>query len=300
MEKLLFFVAIFLLSFSNFAFGQNQEKDTFFFNYQKGDYEGHFFVGEFNPDTTREAWIIIPYLDAYPAEFSECGKIISLSQPSDIWFWVNMDYACYAGFYDIYGRIVLTKNVKFDTPKLKLTIDWNIKDNTLYVNSMLNDINLDNLYVNSKETSFIIIHDKEDVPDEADRFQYFEAREEGDSFSGEWPLDQDIGSDLRKNLWFSVEVQDSSGKRRFLAGELTSFVKTQELKIFHNVTGVGAVTPYWKSSKEEKAHLVNTSGTIVSSFVARSDEPLWFLVPAGIYFLIIENVGTAKIIKHDY
>ena len=72
-----------------------------------------------------------------------------------------------------------------------------------------------------------------------------------------------------------------------------------QLKIAHNLTGVGAITPYWENSEEIEAKIFDMSGNLVAKFLAKSGEPFWpssYFSTAGIYFLQVENIGTTKFV----
>lgn len=291
------FTMVFLVIFSQKNYAQSFE-----FDMNSLDFNIEFEINEYNfPDTNQGTWIFfINNFESYPAEWDD-GKIV-LSNPSKLWLSSGYTYTCFAGFTNIFGEKRYTKNFTFTAPTVNVTLDYFIENGVLHTVASIDDNHC--LFVDRINTRFYFFDHHlgvgEDLKVKQEFFfpdEFWDPKET--NFTGEYALNRAYPS-WQKGLSFGVDLVDSRGQKRLQAYAYTVMGFVDQLRIAHNLTSIGAITPYWLDSEEREAKVFDTSGKLVAEFLAKSGEPFWpssYFSTAGIYFLQVEGVGTQKFAK---
>lgn len=308
MKNVFFSVLVFLFCFSvsDSAFGQEQQKDTAYFDFSIQDYVVYFDVSEENPNTSIPPRIFFPQqknvLDntgwdyGYPAEFRD-GKIY-LSHPSQISLRPDVGSYCYARFYNESRDSKETNQLTIDPPDLKCMFDWDILDKKVFATA--NVFGMGGL--NPSIKYFAVVDPYADLGTQY--LRNLEADYDGDKTFKAVGDFQDLDSDIPKYIFlnFYIELKDSLGITRveqFFDNKVLILFKKSQLFV-KNIVSEGAFSPHWNSYAPENAKIRNLNGEIVFEFVANSGESYYFPdnTPTGYYSLEVGDMDAKLIFKY--
>lgn len=296
------FVFLFSFFFSfNFAFGQEkmEEKRYIPYNVEIGDWDIVFPLPDsvnVAPEYGAKIVIITGIWEEFPAEITERG--VEFVHPTEIWFHQGWDYAFRTIVYDQDGRGYLSEVEFIYAPSFEAVLQYRLSGNTLDLEIRFeNDLGLTPSLENSEFSivplsSDSIIHERY----ESKMFDFSTSQK----LVGMTELYE--SSVKQKIISYFVTMENQFGVPRLWdvdAKLMLAGVEKRGFKIMHNLTGVGAITPYFDNNEPKNGFIVSSDGRVVKKILVQSGEAFWpgVEVPAGMYYLHVPEIGTEPFIK---
>lgn len=302
MKTFFFSFLVFFFSFFSLSFAQisNKEKPIVPYNKEIGDWDIIIPIPMgIKPNLDFEPFILVNNNWKLPAEFTENG--IELIHPSELFLWSELDYFFKAVFVDEYFNIQESPPITFWAPSVEIKINYHFSDSENLLQTEAEFFVNNDLFFVSKEGSyFSIVENNTDSIIRGDRLKIPIKEIKKNRFFGE-----DINFSSEKNNFLSciVTLSNEYNEEKLRALEIKSlvFTKNNQGLIVKNLTGRGAITPYWNDSEIRKGFIFDMNGNCIKQLSVLSGEPLWLdNIPVGIYVFYVEDVGQGKIVKADY
>lgn len=295
MKKFIIFLYSSFVLFSNFAFGQEIKKiEEIPYNEEIGDWDIVFPLPvDFCKDSITEAKIMVNGQVEFDAFVSERGIQISrkdtLTLDSGKKYFFKPFFMYESKWYTMLGK-------DYQVPIVFLSATYEIKN--LYLKTSVSFPSFKGLIPDKEKSYFSAIDSDIDsiIYGEVERIPV--ERSDGNKFFGMKKLSS-IGEEKRQILNSIVCFSNKFGEPKLYALEVSKFKIGGNLSLASNLVAVGSFTPYWGNGEEKNAEIFDIGGNLVAKFVAKSGEPFWpssYFSNSGIYFLKIDNIGTAKFV----